>query len=59
MRIETSVIQQAKLDLSGSVAPFELVLPDMPASVWASPEHLRSRFHREAARFLSANRCWR
>ena len=52
MRIETQVIQQAKLDLSGSVAPFELSLPDMPASVWASPDLLRSRFHLEAARFF-------
>jgi len=52
MRIETHVRQQAKLDLSGSVAPFELKLPDMPASVWASPDLLRSRFHLEAARFF-------
>jgi cobalamin biosynthesis protein CobC len=52
MRIETQIRQQAKLDLSGSVAPFELQLPDMPASVWASPDLLRSRFHAEAALFF-------
>lgn len=52
MFIDTRVQQQAKLDLSGSVAPFELPLPDMPASVWASPDLLRSRFHLEAARYF-------
>lgn len=52
MFIETRIQQQAKLDLSGSVAPFELPLPDMPAHVWASPDSLRSRFHLEAARYF-------
>jgi cobalamin biosynthesis protein CobC len=52
MFIDTRVSQQAKLDLSGSVAPFELPLPDMPASVWASPDVLRSCFHLEAARYF-------
>ncbi|MEQ9106957.1 MAG: aminotransferase class I/II-fold pyridoxal phosphate-dependent enzyme [Limnobacter sp.] len=52
MFIETRIQQQAKLDLSGSVAPFELPLPDMPAHVWASPDALRSRFHLEAARYF-------
>lgn len=51
MHIETRV-QLAKLDLSGSVAPFELPLPDMPASVWSKPEALRSRFQLEANRFF-------
>jgi cobalamin biosynthetic protein CobC len=52
MFIDTRVSQQVKLDLSGSVAPFELPLPDMPASVWASPDVLRSCFHLEAARYF-------
>ncbi len=51
MFIETRVAQQAKLDLSGSVAPFSFPLPDMPASVWGNPETLRSRFHLAANRF--------
>lgn len=52
MFIETRVKQQAKLDLSGSVAPFELPLPDMPAHIWRSPDLLRSRFHLEATRYF-------
>jgi len=52
MFIDTRVSQQAKLDLSGSVAPFELPLADMPASVWASPDVLRSCFHLEATRYF-------
>lgn len=52
MFIETRVQQPAKLDLSGSVAPFQMALKDMPASVWASPDLLRSRFHLEAMRFF-------
>lgn len=52
MFIETRVQQRAKLDLSGSVAPFELPLPNMPATVWSSPDLLRSRFHLEATRYF-------
>ncbi|HEX4856724.1 MAG TPA: aminotransferase class I/II-fold pyridoxal phosphate-dependent enzyme [Limnobacter sp.] len=51
MRIETR-IQPAKLDLSGSVSPFEFILPDMPSSVWSQPESLRGRFHMEAGLFF-------
>jgi cobalamin biosynthesis protein CobC len=51
MRIETR-IQPPKLDLSGSLAPFEFELPDMPATVWSQPELLRSRFHIEARLFF-------
>lgn len=52
MLIETRVKQRAKLDLSGSVAPFELPLPNMPATIWSSPDLLRSRFHLEATRYF-------
>jgi len=52
MFIDTRLAQQAKLDLSGSGAPFSFPLPDMPASVWGNPESLRSRFHLAANRFF-------
>lgn len=52
MFIETRIQQQAKLDLSGSVAPFALPLADMPANVWSNPDLLRSRFHLEAPRYF-------
>lgn len=40
------------LDLSGSVAPFELPLPDMPSLVWQQPDHLRSKFQAKASQFF-------
>lgn len=52
MFVDIHLEKLAKLDLSGSVAPFELTLPDMPASVWANPDFLRSQFHAEATQFF-------
>ena len=52
MFIETRIRQPAKLDLSGSVAPFPLPLADMPASIWSNPDTLRSQFHLEARRYF-------
>lgn len=42
----------ANLDLSGSVAPFELPLPEMPAKVWAQADQLRSQFQAQARLFF-------
>ncbi|WP_370264393.1 aminotransferase class I/II-fold pyridoxal phosphate-dependent enzyme [Limnobacter sp.] len=52
MSIEVAGGRLGKLDLSGSVAPQPMPLPDMPATVWANPNVLRSRFHKEALRFF-------
>jgi cobalamin biosynthetic protein CobC len=52
MFIETKIKNQAKLDLSGSVSPVCLPIPDMPASVWSDPDLLRSQFHLSAKRFF-------
>lgn len=52
--------QQAKpvltnLDLSGSIAPHELQLPDMPAAVWQQADQLRSKFQGKAQQFFECD----
>ena len=52
MYIDTRVKTQAKLDLSGSVAPCAMPVPDMPSEVWSQAEQLRSSFHFQAKLFF-------
>lgn len=52
MHIDTQFKAQAKLDLSGSVSPVCLPVPDMPASIWNHPDSLRSQFHSKARSFF-------
>ncbi|MFN4329755.1 MAG: aminotransferase class I/II-fold pyridoxal phosphate-dependent enzyme [Limnobacter sp.] len=52
MWLDPKVVSQAKLDLSGSVAPRELPIPAMPSDIWARADSLRSRFHLQARHFF-------
>lgn len=52
MHIDTRVGISAKLDLSGSVAPAALQIPEMPAEVWRKGDLLRSQFHLKSREFF-------
>lgn len=52
MFIDTRVSRQVNLDLSGSVAPCPMPLPDMPADIWCQADALRSQFHVKSREFF-------
>lgn len=52
MHIDIRASTSAKLDLSGSVAPVSLQIPEMPAEVWRIGDALRSQFHMKSREFF-------